>query len=118
VEAMVELDAHISRWTATRSKFDVQLQLQGVGVPAAAVQTPPERIDHDRGTSEFGLWPTVEHAAMGSVRVDGIPVHLSDTDWVIERGAPLLGEHNRMVFRDIVGLSEAEIEQLERDRVV
>ena len=44
--------------------------------------------------AEWGLWPTAHHREMGDVRVDGLPVHLSETDWVIERGGPCLGEHN------------------------
>ena len=56
-------------------------------------------IDHDPGTGEWGLWPTVHHREMGDVRVDGLPVHLSETDWVIERGGPCLGEHNHQVLR-------------------
>ena len=32
------------------------------------------------------------HGVLGEVRVDGIPVHLSETDWEIRNGAPLLGQ--------------------------
>ena len=46
------------------------------------------------------------HSKMGDVRVDGIPVHFSKTDWVIERGAPCLGEHNDVVFGDLLGHTE------------
>ena len=59
---------------------------------------PEDRIDHDPGTSEWGLWPTAHHREMGDVRVDGIPLHFSETDWSIERGGPCLGEHNHQVF--------------------
>jgi crotonobetainyl-CoA:carnitine CoA-transferase CaiB-like acyl-CoA transferase len=46
---------------------------------------------------------------MGEVRVDGLPVHLSETDWEISRGAPCLGEHNDEVFGDLLGLGPDEI---------
>ena len=55
---------------------------------------------------------------MGDVRVDGIPLHFSETDWVIERGGPCLGEHNHQVFSELLGLDDAEIEQLAADGVV
>ena len=55
---------------------------------------------------------------MGDVRVDGIPVHLSETDWHISRGAPCLGEHTRLVLRDVLGLEDDEIEDLEKEKVV
>ncbi|MCH2171539.1 CoA transferase, partial [Myxococcota bacterium] len=60
----------------------------------------------------------VEHPEMGSVRVDGLPVHLSRTDWSLERGAPCLGEHNQEVFGGLLGLSEAEIDSLRDEGVI
>ena len=78
---------------AARDKAATAAALQAAGVPAAPVAKPEERIDHDPATAGFGLWPTVRHTKMGDVRVDGLPVHFSETDWEIERGAPCLGEH-------------------------
>ncbi len=92
--------------------------LRSAGVPAAQVATPEDRIEHDPGTSEWGLWPWVRHREMGDVRVDGIPVHLSATDWVIARGAPCLGEHNEVVYRGLLGLSEEEIDRLGANGVI
>ena len=57
------------------------------GVPAAAVQTPPDGST-DPSTGGWGLWPESHHTEIGAVRVDGIPIHLSETDWQIDAGAP------------------------------
>ena len=108
-----ELDGLVAAWTATQDKFAVQAQLLAAGVAAAAVQTPPERIDDDASTGAWGLWPESVHPAMGTVRVDGIPVHLSRDDWQIHDGAPMLGQHNRRVFGEILGLDDDAIERLE-----
>jgi crotonobetainyl-CoA:carnitine CoA-transferase CaiB-like acyl-CoA transferase len=118
LSAQDELDACITAWTSVRPKFAVQTDLLAVGVPVAAVQRPSERIEHDPSTASWGLWPEVEHPEMGSVRVDGLPVHLSATDWSITRGAPLLGEHNGYVFGTVLGLGDDEIAGLEADRVI
>jgi len=112
------LDTHVAAWTRTLGKFDVQSRLLAVGVPAAAVQTPRERIDEDASTRAWGLWPEVQHPEIGTVRVDGIPVHLSETDWRIETGAPMLGEHNRDVYCTLLGLTDAELADLEATGVV
>lgn len=104
-----ELDHLLGEWTRSADKFALAAQLRERGVPAAAVQKPAERIDGDPETAAWGLWPTARHAEMGDVRVDGIPVHLSETDWSIARGAPCLGQHNDYVFGQLLGHSPAEL---------
>ena len=56
--------------------------------------------------------------AADRVRVDGLPVHLSDTDWHIARAAPLLGQDNDEVFGGILGLTDAEIGALRAEGVI
>ena len=113
-----ELDAIVAEWTRGRAKGDAAAALRAAGVPAAPVQTPAERIDGDPDTAAWGLWPAVEHGAMGRVRVDGLPVHLSRSDWRIERGAPLLGQHNDFVYGELLGLSTDEIAALRAEGVL
>lgn len=113
-----QLDAAIGAWTAARDKFETAAALQSLGLPATAVQLPAERIDHDPNTSAWGLWPTVKHTYMGDVRVDGMPVHLSRTDWEIARGAPCLGEHNDYVLGELLGYSGEEIAQFRAEGVI
>jgi crotonobetainyl-CoA:carnitine CoA-transferase CaiB-like acyl-CoA transferase len=107
-----ELDAAISEWTMSLDPFDAAARLLAVGVPAAAVTRPSERIDEDPNVADWGLWPEVDHPTMGRVRVDGLPVHLSETDWKLDTGAPLLGQHNDLVYGDILGLDRTEIDEL------
>jgi benzylsuccinate CoA-transferase BbsF subunit len=71
-----------------------------------------ERIDEDPLAQRWGLWPSVRHTEIGEVRVDGMPMHLSDTDWAITRGGPCLGEDNRFVFGELLGLADDEIDEL------
>lgn len=118
LEAQDELDRNINEWTLKRDKFIVATRCRNAGLPAAAVQKPEERIDHDPNTAEWGLWPTVQHTQMGDVRVDGIPVHMSETDWEMTRGAACLGEHNEEVICGLLGYSKAEYERFVAEGVV
>ncbi|MEQ8263927.1 CoA transferase [Pseudohaliea sp.] len=106
------LDALLADWTRGEEPFALADALAGAGVPAAVVKSPEERIDLDANTAEWELFPVAEHREMGRVRVDGLGVHLSETDWQIDRGAPCLGEHNEQVFGDLLGLSSDEIEEM------
>jgi len=113
-----DLDQRITDWTRHEERFDLAARLQAAGVPATAVQRPGERVDHDVDTEAWGLWPTVQQTEMGDVRVDGMPVHLSETEWKVERGAPCLGEHNEYVFGELLGVSESELVSLREEGVL
>ncbi len=79
---------------------------------------PPERCDGDADNDGWGLWPRITHAKHGELRVDGLPVHLSATDWRIERGGPVLGQDNERVCGEVLGLTTDEIGRLADDGVI
>jgi benzylsuccinate CoA-transferase BbsF subunit len=112
------LDEHIAAWTARRDKFETAALLRASGVPATAVQRPAERIDRDSNTEAWGLWPEVLQTDMGRVRVDGQPVHFSETDWSIERGAANLGEHNEQIYCGLLGIAPDELAELRAEGVI
>jgi crotonobetainyl-CoA:carnitine CoA-transferase CaiB-like acyl-CoA transferase len=112
------LDDHLAAWTRGRRRDDIVTALRTAGVPSAPVARPPERCDHDVDNAAWGLWPEVTHTRHGTVRVDGLPVHLSASDWSLGRGGPLLGEDNDRVLTEVLGLTEDDVAELRRDRVV
>lgn len=116
--AQDRFDERLSAWTATRIRFAVEDELTAAGVPAAAVRRPAERIDGDIATAARGLWPMIDHPAMGGVRVDGEPAELSTTPWSITAGGPTLGQHNRQVLGELLGLSDAELDDLATEGVI
>jgi crotonobetainyl-CoA:carnitine CoA-transferase CaiB-like acyl-CoA transferase len=113
-----ELDVCLAEWTRARGRSDVVADVRAVGVPSAPVTRPSERCDDDVENKAWGMWPTVEHTKHGAVRVDGLPVHLSATDWRVERAGPVLGEDNERVYSEVLGLSPAEIGRLAQDGVI
>jgi benzylsuccinate CoA-transferase BbsF subunit len=112
------LDAALGAWTRGRPKVATVAALHAVNVPAAPVAKPAERVDGDPTTAAVGLWPTVRHTKMGDVRVDGLPVHFSKTDWALRRGGPCLGEHNEEVLGRLLGLSPDDVAKLRAEGVV
>jgi crotonobetainyl-CoA:carnitine CoA-transferase CaiB-like acyl-CoA transferase len=50
---------------------------------------------------------------MGPVVYNGIPYKLSRTPGGIQRSAPLLGEHNDLVFREWLGVDDAEMQRMQ-----
>ncbi len=106
------LDAIVQAWTIEHTPSEAMDALQARGVPAAAVQHPQERMDEDANTLAWDTFPEVQHGEMGRVRVEGMPMKLAKTPARIERGAPLLGQHNDFFYDDILMLDKAEQREL------
>jgi crotonobetainyl-CoA:carnitine CoA-transferase CaiB-like acyl-CoA transferase len=113
-----EIDAKLGEWTKQSERDAVNAKIRKAGVPADIVAKPEDRIEHDPRTSSWGLWPEVEHDEIGKVRVEGVPIHMSETDWSIKRGAPCLGADNDFVYGSLLGLSPDEIADLKERKVI
>jgi crotonobetainyl-CoA:carnitine CoA-transferase CaiB-like acyl-CoA transferase len=113
-----EVDAKLGEWTSRLERGHIEAAIRKAEVPVAKVATPEDRIEHDERTSSWGLWPEVEHDEIGKVRVEGVPIHMSETDWSITRGAPCLGNDNDFVYGSLLGLSPDEIADLKERKVI
>ncbi len=60
----------------------------------------------------------VDHPILGSEPIYGIPYKLSKTPGQVKRRAPLMGEHNDYVFRELLGLTEAEVKRLKEEKTI
>ena len=118
MERREDLERRVGEWTSQLERKKVEDVLREAGVPAAQVSMPEDRIDNDPRTSRWGLWPTVQHDVAGPVRVEGIPIHMSETDWSMTRGAPRLGADNDLVYGKVLGLSQAEIDDYRERKVI
>jgi crotonobetainyl-CoA:carnitine CoA-transferase CaiB-like acyl-CoA transferase len=113
-----EIDRKLGAWTSRLERLQIVDLIRKAGVPVAQVARPEDRIEHDLRTASWGLWPTVHHDEIGETRVEGVPIHLSETDWSITRGAPCLGHDNDFVYGSVLGLSQGEIEDLKARKVI
>ncbi|OGO50812.1 MAG: hypothetical protein A2148_03815 [Chloroflexi bacterium RBG_16_68_14] len=111
-----ELDAIVSAWTRERPHREAAAQLQGAGVSAAPVLTVPELMA-DSHLAERGFWEEVAHREAGVWTMDGPAWRFDRTPAHVRLPAPCFGEHNDYVFRELLGLSEDEVAELEREGI-
>lgn len=116
--AQDELDALLAEHTRAQPGEVLVATLLDAGVPAAIVKSPAERVDGDEDLARWGLFPQVDHPEMGQVRVEGLPLRFSETDWTIADAAPCLGEHNAEVFGDLLGRSADELARLAEEGAI
>ena len=112
-----ELDRTISKWTIGRDAYDIAHQLQRVGVPAAPVLRGPDLLA-DPHYRERGTFVTVDHPQVGHNQYPGIPWKMSATPGQVRWPSPALGQHNREVYGELLGLTGTEIDQLEKSGTI
>lgn len=118
VDAADDLDTLIGERTVTWDASGLAAELVAAGVPASVVKSPAERIDEDPDLAAWGLFPTVNHPEIGEVRVEGLPLRLSASDWSITQSAPCIGEHNPEVLGALLGHSDEELNELAKQGVI
>ncbi|MDP2952320.1 MAG: CoA transferase [Chloroflexota bacterium] len=102
-----ELDQKIEEWTSQRTAEEVMETLQAAGVAAGVVQTA-EDLHSDPQFQHRHHYCTLDHPEMGQRCYDSPSFRLSRTPTELCWAAPCLGQHNEVVFKDILGLSEEE----------
>ena len=113
-----EMDKLIETWTLQQDHYDVMNALQKAGVAAGAIPTGPELLA-DPHWKERGVFETVDRANVGPHPYPrAAPMRLSGAPDEARQPAPTLGEHNRYVLHDLLGMSEEEIESLTEDSVI
>jgi benzylsuccinate CoA-transferase BbsF subunit len=110
------LDKHVESWMVTQDARDVMHSLQAVGVPAGVVYRCSD-LYTDPQLLHRPYFVELEHAVMGRTRFDGLQHCLSRTPAVL-RPAPLMGQHNDYVLKEILGLSDTKIARLIETGVV
>lgn len=112
-----ELDSLISGWTINLTKYEVMDMLQKAGV-AAVPSFSTKDLFNDHHLRERQVCTQIDHPVIGRLTVMNAPWRLSVTPAEVVRHAPLLGEHNRYVFSELLGMSEKEIESLIDEQVI
>jgi crotonobetainyl-CoA:carnitine CoA-transferase CaiB-like acyl-CoA transferase len=112
-----ELDRLVEAWTVQHDHYEVMRILQGAGVAAGPVLDARELIEEPHLNAR-GAFEEVTHPEVGRHPYVGMYAKFSRTPGHIRSPAPRLGEHNRLVLGDMLGLSSEEIARLEELGVV
>ena len=112
-----ELDALISEWTIRESPYGLMHTLQEAGVAAAPVMSVFDLVA-SKHLRERGYFVEIDHPEVGPRMTPGIPVKFSGMPNLNYYPAPILGQHNEFVFKEIVGLDDETYARLVEDKVI
>jgi crotonobetainyl-CoA:carnitine CoA-transferase CaiB-like acyl-CoA transferase len=104
------LDREISEWTRHLTPHEAMEHLQSHGIAAGAVQTAEDLL-RDPHLAARQTLVRVRHPFLGATAVPRSGFRLEKTPGRILRHSPLLGQDSETVLRDLVGLSEDELNE-------
>lgn len=100
-------------WTMTREDHAIAKYLQAQGIACGVVQDCEDMIERDAQLIGRGALVTLDHPLLGPFGHIATPLRFSRDAFDPFR-APGMGEHVHEIARDLCGLSEARIAELEQ----
>ncbi len=109
-----EMDKQIAEWTRTRDRYEVMRIMQGQGVPCGPVLSSKDTFS-DQHLKAKGHFQEMSPPAAGTYPEPGIPWRMSRTPLRVQRPAPMLGQHNEYIYKEVLGISDEEYARLEAE---
>jgi crotonobetainyl-CoA:carnitine CoA-transferase CaiB-like acyl-CoA transferase len=117
-----DLDRLMAEFTKSQQRYDLMNRLQQRGIPAGAVQKSVDRCERDLQLKDRGYFVPLPHSEIGTWPVEGFPAKFQkmpvEIGGLTGRGAPVMGEDNDRVYRDVLGLQPEEIAALREDWII
>jgi crotonobetainyl-CoA:carnitine CoA-transferase CaiB-like acyl-CoA transferase len=116
VARQAEIDAAVAAWTRTLSADEIVRRLEAASVPASTIFTVADMAadPHYAARELFERLPVGEH----EVAFPAVGPRLARTPARSDWAGRELGADTRRVLRERLGLADAEIDELARERVV
>ncbi len=112
-----QINDMVAAWTSARSAAEVEAACIAHEVPVATAYTAAD-ILADPHLAARGDLVTIDDPIAGPHRQQAPAPRIDGRTPVAPRPAPLLGEHNDEVWRDLVGLSADELDGLLSDGII
>jgi len=118
VKAHKEVKRIVEGWTEKKSVKEIVDFFLSKQIPCAPLYTVKDVVEDKHIAVARRMIREVEHPVAGKMKVVGSPINLSETPAEIRSPAPLLGEHTELVLKDILNLTEAQIDELKKKNAI
>ena len=106
-----ELEPLVEEWTKRHEDYEVMHLLQKEGVAAGPLLNEAEAYA-DPHLNDRGFFTEESQEDVGTYLYPGSAFRLSNTPHGVRRGPVRLGEDNEYVYKQVLGISDAEYEEL------
>jgi len=101
----------------TKTTEEWVVELEQAGIPCGPVNNI-EQAANDPQIAARDMIIEVEHPEAGKFRVVNTPFKFSRTSYKVEKASPDLGQHNREVLSQLLGMTDEDIDKLEESGVL
>jgi succinyl-CoA:(S)-malate CoA-transferase subunit B len=115
--ARAEVDAYVGAWTSRFTRDELLAACEEAQVPCGPVYAIDE-IFEDPHYKARGNILMMQDPRVGALAIPNLVPRLSDTPGEVRWLGPSMGEHNNEVYRQWLGLNDAEIERLTAAQVI
>ena len=112
-----ELDRAVAAFTGKQVAEVLMLELQALGVRAGHVVSSLE-LATDPHLTARSFWKLMERDHVGELPHPAAPYRVGDDPFDVDWPAPTLGQHNREILTGLLGLTDAEVDDLEAQGIV
>jgi crotonobetainyl-CoA:carnitine CoA-transferase CaiB-like acyl-CoA transferase len=113
-----ELDRRLREFCATRTRLEVETELNAAQIGCARVFSVRDQYEDAHYAAREMTVPVLDRQSGVPVRVYGVVPKMSLTPGRIWRGAPSIGDDTTDILAKMLGISELDIEKLYAERVV
>lgn len=118
LENYKELSPFIEAWASKETVQSAIEKMDSVGIPCAPINTLEMVTKDPHIASAREMFVECEHPVMGKIKLNGCHIKLLETKPSIRTPAPLLGQHNAEVYKQLLGYDDIELKELEDNGVI
>ncbi len=112
-----EVDAGIASWASQRTVAEAFARMRELRVPVSPARSI-EEVRDDPHMHQRGMLRRMQDDDLGEVVLPASPIQYSEYQRTELKTFPRMGEHSREVLVSWLGISETELDQLSKDRVI
>ena len=114
------VDRAVQDWTEVRARAEVIAACEAAGLACGPIQTMHDLLDdpHLKARGLVGPLPHPEHGVVPGATATGYPVSFGTLDVGFHGSAPMQGQHTREVLSSLLGMSAAELDELQNEKVI
>lgn len=117
VKRIDEVRQALLDWLKDKTKAEASSAFQKVRVAIGPVETPKDVVESEQFNVR-GYFTELEHPVVGRYKFPGRPFIFEKTPMTYAKSAPLLGEDNKEVYLNTLGLSKEYIDNLQEKNVI